>query len=469
MAKKASLILVLPLLIFISCSRFVSTEPIEKDCEYLKTLLPEASIDFSLAVDDGLDMDEFLNLVRKTYKIGSAHKFRHSKIDDNGINSVAFANAITWSIKNYLPRKDGHISVTTGDACFYPFCRQRFFISDVFFEKIGDEYFVTHSSEKGISEGMKYTGDKKNIVQTFSEGKIKYRYIFFSEFLPNDKVNINLNDKNIKISVRENELYPRKGKDIWYEEEDDVLTVVIKTFKPRLEKNIEDYEKTVEEICSFINNYSTVVFDFRDNNGGFNSYFRPILSTMIFGQLNPNNERFEEKNIRLDERNLLLGDYLSAGEKELLTKTVSSRAIADGNMMSNHYLEHKDKRYFVSKEPVEKLDFSSRAFKGKIFVITNSYTVSAAESALAAMKYYFPDNVIQLGSKTAGMLDFGGAFVYILPDSKVRLNLCYVDNTGNPILAPENGWRGDTEGFYPDFWFFADTENDIKKFIKEMK
>ena len=86
---------------------------------------------------------------------------------------------------------------------------------------------------------------------------------------------------------------------------------------------------------------------------------------MIFGQLNPNNERFEEKNIRLDERNLLLGDYLSAGEKELLTKTVSSRAIADGNMMSNHYLEHKDERYFVFKEPEEKLDFSNRAFKGK--------------------------------------------------------------------------------------------------------
>ena len=61
MAKKTSLILILPLLIFISCSRFVSTEPIEKDCEYLKTLLPDAAIDFSLAVDDGLDMDELRN------------------------------------------------------------------------------------------------------------------------------------------------------------------------------------------------------------------------------------------------------------------------------------------------------------------------------------------------------------------------------------------------------------------------
>lgn len=458
MAKKTSLILVLTLLIFISCSRFVSTEPIEKDCEYLKTLLPEASIDFSLAVDDGLDMDEFLNLVRKTYKIGSAHKFRHSKIDDNGINSVAFANAITWSIQNYLPRKDGHISVTADDTGFYPFYRQRFFISDIFFEKIGDEYFVTHSSKKGISEGMKYTGDKKNIVQTFSDGQIKYRYIFFSEFLPWFKVNINLNDKNIKISVRENELYPRKGKDIWYEEEEDVLTVVVKTFHPRLEKNIEDYEKTIEEICSFINNYSTVVFDLRDNNGGFDSYFMPILSTMIFGELNPNNER-----------NLLLREYLSAGEKELLTKTVSGRVIAEGNMMSNHYLKHKEERYFVFKEPEEKLDFSTRAFKGKIFVITNSYTVSAAETALAAMKYYFPDNVIHLGSKTAGMLDFGGSYVYVLPDSKVRLTLCYIDNTAKTILAPENGWRGDTEGFYPDFWFFSENENDIKKFIKKMK
>lgn len=455
--------------LFISCSRFISTEPIEKDCEYLKTLLPEASIDFSLAVDDGLDMDEFLKLVRKTYRWGAAGKYRHSAKNDNGINTVAFANAIAWSILNYLPRKDAHISINADDNRFYPFCRQRFFISDIFFEKKGDEYFVSQSSEKGIPEGMKYAGDKKNIVQTYSDGQTKYRYIFFSEFLPKDKVNINLNDKNIKISVRENELYPRKGKDIWYEEDDDVLTVVIKTFKPRLEKNTEDYEKTVDEICSFINNYSTVVFDLRDNNGGFSSYFSPILATMIFGELNPNNENYDEKNIRLDERNLLLGEYLDVGEKELLTKTVSGRAIAEGNMMSTLYLEHKDERYFVFQEPEEKLDFSSRAFKGKIFVITNSYTISAAESVLASLKYFFPDNVIQLGSKTAGMLDFGGVFVYILPDSKLRLNLCCLDNTGNPILAPENGWRGDTEVFYPDFWFFAENENDIKKFIKETK
>ena len=105
MDKKVSLVLILPLLLLISCSRFVSTEPIEKECEYLKTLLPEASINFSLEVDDGLDMDEFLKLVKKTYKRGSVHSFRHSKINDNGINTNAFANAITWSMMQNLKRK----------------------------------------------------------------------------------------------------------------------------------------------------------------------------------------------------------------------------------------------------------------------------------------------------------------------------------------------------------------------------
>ena len=67
MDKKISLVLVLPLLLLVSCSRFVSTEPIEKDCEHLKSFLPEVSIQFSQAIDNGLDMDDFLKLVKKWF------------------------------------------------------------------------------------------------------------------------------------------------------------------------------------------------------------------------------------------------------------------------------------------------------------------------------------------------------------------------------------------------------------------
>lgn len=30
-----------------------------------------------------------------------------------------------------------------------------------------------------------------------------------------------------------------------------------------------------------------------------------------------------------------------------------------------------------------------------------------------------------------------------------------------------SGWRGDTEGFYPDVWFLTGSEDNIRKYIEE--
>lgn len=69
-----------------------------------------------------------------------------------------------------------------------------------------------------------------------------------------------------------------------------------------------------------------------------------------------------------------------------------------------------------------------------------------------------------IGEKSGGMADFAGVFFYLLPDSKIRLSLCCADCTESSILNPQYGWRGDTEGFYPDYWIFS--ESDIDGFVK---
>ena len=71
--------------------------------------------------------------------------------------------------------------------------------------------------------------------------------------------------------------------------------------------------------------------------------------------------------------------------------------------------------------------------------------------------------------KTGGMLDFGGAYTYMLPDSKLKVHLCCGDLSGMMVLAGDSGWRGDTEGFYPDVWFFSDNEKDIRKYVMANK
>lgn len=458
MDKKTPLILVLPLLLLISCGGVTSTKPIEKDCEYLKNFLPAVSIQFSKAVDEGFAWDPFYKDVKSMYLTSSWTRFRKSPLDDNGINRDAFANGLAWAMKQQLKQKDSHMSANGGEWPLYPFYKKIVFKSDLVFEKRADGFYVVQSKYKNIEPDMKYTGDEENLVPEYTDGKFLYRFVFLSEYITK-KTKIELDGKKKTIPVELDELLPEDSGDIFYEEKDGVLKVVIKTMRPRHDDNITEYEKTVEEICKRINNYSKVVFDFRDNTGGYLESFTPIITAMIYGGIDALH----------DDRIRIVNEYLYTGKTDMLTKTVANRRILEGNMMSAFYHEHKSERYYTFEEPEKKPDLSNKAFKGKIFVITNTYTCSAAEYSLAALKYIFKDQVIQLGMKTGGLLDFGGAYTYILPESKLKMRICCCDLSGMMVLGQESGWRGDTEGFYPDIWFFSGDEENIRKFIMETK
>ena len=85
MIKKVSLIFIIPLLLLISCGGVTSTKPIEKDCEYLKTFLPEVSIQFSKAVDEGFDWEPFYKDVKSMYLTSSWTRFRKSPLGPSTI------------------------------------------------------------------------------------------------------------------------------------------------------------------------------------------------------------------------------------------------------------------------------------------------------------------------------------------------------------------------------------------------
>ena len=439
---------------FISCSKQISTAPIEKDCEYLRTLLPEASIDFSTAVDEGLDIDSFINDVKKNYVfyVERNQKNKFEDPDEKGIYNGAFVGAITYALQDALKKKNTHMTIKGKDAYLAHSYVNRVYVSDIYFEKDGEDFFVSNNLQNNISKGMKYTGDKKNVVQEYSDGKLVYRYIVFSEDLSLDTAEINLNGNNIKISVRREELLPREGKDLWYEENKNDLFIIAKTFQPHLQKNLEEFEKTINEICEKINNYETICFDFRGNNGGYVESFIPILASMIFGNIN-----YDE-----DERVELLNDDFRSGERQLMTETIRNSFLLDGQNISKFYYLNKRERYYTFGK--EKTDIKKTEFHGKVFVVMNTYTVSAAEVFICLLKKYFPNQVILIGEKSGGMADFSGVFPYLLPDSKIRLTLCCAENLESSILNSQYGWRGDTEGLFPDYWIFS--ESDIDGFVK---
>ena len=460
MIKKV-LSFVLPLFLFllISCGARTSTKPLEKDCEYLKKTLPETSIEFGQLVDEGFDWKPFFKEVKSMYLASSWTRFKKSPVDENGINRDAFANGVAWAIQKSLKKADAHISTHGDSQAIYPFCPKFIYRSDLIFEKKPDGFYVVRSNSKNIEPGMKYTGDEESLIPVYSEGKLLYRFVVIADFLAIPKVKINLDGKDKKVQLEWDNLQPEESEDILFEEKDGVLTVVIKTMKPRFEKNTEAYEAAIEKICKQINNYSAVVFDFRDNGGGYLEKFTPVITAMIYG----------ETDGLYDERVQLINDYLYTGKIDMLTSTIANRRILEGNMMSAFYHAHKSEKYYTYPEPEKKPELSNMAFKGKIFVITNTGSYSAAEYSLAALKYFFKDQVIQLGMKTGGMLDFGGAYTYILPESKLKIHLCCSDLSGMMVLGQGSGWRGDTEGFYPDVWFFSDNKEDMYRYISENK
>jgi hypothetical protein len=110
-------------------------------------------------------------------------------------------------------------------------------------------------------------------------------------------------------------------------------------------------------------------------------------------------------------------------------------------------------------------------FKGKIILLTDRNTASAAEQTIALAQALFgpTKQVLIIGENTRGCLTFGNVHFAVLPDSGICIN---------PASSKENdiedfpSWHGEGSGFYPDCWSAGQDLNDTIFMVtkdKEMK
>ena len=104
-------------------------------------------------------------------------------------------------------------------------------------------------------------------------------------------------------------------------------------------------------------------------------------------------------------------------------------------------------------------------FNGRFILITDWGTGSSAETFISVMKNLFKDKVILAGQNTAGCLDYANVHTFVLPDSRLRIMLSQTDFTQTPMLQPESGWHGDSQGFFPDYWFCLTGDFDLMELI----
>ena len=444
----------------------VDVNKIDSDCEYLKKIFSEAAIDISESIDEGLDIDQVIEDIKKEYsKQVKKNKLKMS-INDNGIADNRFALSINLALAENLTKPNGHLSINSPYDFFCPFYSYVLYASDIVFEKTGSEYKVYSSGNKNIKQGMLYTGNEENLFKTIINGKVLYRFCIYSnEWMT--KTKISLNEKEYKVPVTYKTANVNPTENFSYHTQDDILFVNANSFMWHTEAEKNKIDEATKNIGQIIQdgNINLIVFDLRRNGGGYISCSYYLLGALICGAADENTEEFNEY--------AKYYNYLHSNEICINTFTsrnrLSIQGHGDGNL-TRLLLTKTGEKYPVTDNPdFEYSQTVSPVYKGKIFFITDLYSASSAEDLILGAKATFKDDVIIIGENTRGALDYSNVYQFNLPDSKLAILLSFSDNTKSPLLKESSIWHGDAKGCIPDYWFTAKDTFDIYKIIEVLQ
>ena len=472
MLKRKKLLIVLSslLLVILLCGLYykllfkrVDPSKIDADCEFLKNILSEASIDISQTIDEGLDLDQLIEDIKNTYADDVKKNKLWMKINENGIATNRFAQCINTVFGKTLTRKNAHLSITSPYGTYSPFMTNVVFYSELLFEKSGTDYKCYSSNNKNIKPGMLYTGDEANLFKTIIDGKILYRYgCRVDKFMRIAKINVE--GKDYKTLVKSNLGEIQDIKNFSFYTQDDTLFVYLNTFSWHTEADKNRFFSDIEDIGREIKNQEikTIVFDLRHNSGGNSLLCYYLLGALVCGDADERSQEFDKYKRYFA--------YLDSNEICINTLTSRNRLTLQGrgdDNLSRTLHKNTNEKYVAMGYPIEELLTTvSPIYNGKIIFITDFYTASSSEMFILAAKEAFKDNVIIVGQNTCGALDYANVFNFTLNDSKDSIFLCFSDYTSCPLLKDSEIWEGDCMGIAPDYWFtFKDDFDNSLSFL----
>ena len=432
--KKLSILF---LLLIVSLSNIVA-DSFNEDCKYLENLFSEVAIDMSLALDNkALSSQSIIEEIKNVYKTTASTK----KIKKDGIDNEAFSAAINKIYAKYS-NTCGHVSIfnPANNDFFVPFDHQFIYYSDIYFIKENNSFRV-YKDYKKIKKGMFYTGNIENLYKTIQDDEVVYRYgTLSSTFIKNCIVSIE--NKEIKIPVSGDVGIVKNNKDYEFTKRDTYIYLGIKKSNYSNKSDEKTFFEDSEKIINEFKNINTIIFDLRDNLGGFTQYLNHFAYGLVYDKKTKENDlEFSKWN-----RNLY------AGEKRINTDTIIDKTLSIGLAPSDYieYCKNNLGTKYLEEITYEKIELNPW-YKGKIYILLNPLTSSAAENFTLNLKKIFGENVIIIGQNSNGSLEFADIYRYNLPNSKIRLTLCAVD-ARETILLKEECWHGDTKGIFPDYW-----------------
>lgn len=463
MKKIALRFLMLCCCLFLVCCRDeVDLNAIDVDCEYLKTIFEEASVDISKTIDEGLDSAKLIEDIKAEYARLCKKKYPELKLDDSGIDANRFARAINTSLYENLTRANCHISVYGEGFGYVPFIPYVPYFSDIFFEKSGDSYIVYSSKNSRIKSGMKYTGDEMDLYKTFMDGKELYRFgIFANQYPARRYVNIEEKDYRVPVSIATGQI--EQGENLSYKLEDKVLKIVFSSCMWHTEAEYNRLMDALDSIKKVIDEEDVefVLIDLRRNGGGMSE----IAQGLSYALSGYNGEESDFYNY------LSYLNYGSVYLNTLTTRNVNALVGRGDDNANRSLLAQSDSRYILLNQEYEDIFIReiTPGYNGKILLVTDWGTGSSAENFIGILKILFNDNVIIVGQNTTGCLDYGNVHDFILRNSRVKISLCQADYTNSVMFNSNIDWHGDGRGFYPDYWYRLDDDLNTEELISLLR
>ncbi|MCR4734161.1 MAG: hypothetical protein K5829_04030 [Treponema sp.] len=454
MIKKSLLILVFSLFI-----HFIYAD-INADCKSLKAYFEQCYVNYDEDCKNGFDIDKCIKKIKKYYKW--YYKQYNPKINSwfkTNREECAFTSAIAFALSEDLPQKDSHLNVKFQDFGNSVFAKNLNFYSEVYLEERDNGFYVFDSKAPNIKNGMRYD-DKNEWLKKCIHNKKECFMLVIPSVAPIKEVKIRFDSKEVIVPLNANLFF--KNKDfISYKETSDSVYIGFGTSpylwgtdNQALKDELDIYiEKLFKKSDSF-----NLIVDLRSNSGGYdfldyfwqrfffkndydaqNMYIK-LLDQAQFGTIELNSLQVAEKKYSYTLENF-------PNDEELIASRLSE--LKD--------LQNNNRRFYSGLEnlPRQSLPQTNKSwFKGKVYVLIDNKTASSAEKGLAAAFLIDKNQIILVGENSRGCIEFGGAYYYELPSEKVNIKLADISYKNTALIKFNPCWKGETEGFYPDYWAF---------------
>lgn len=459
---------------------FIVYDEMMKDIDLLSYYLKTAYAGYDVLLKNGYDENEMKKHFENLYKAKSE------------IDTYSLMNELSDYFSHFP--EDLHFSIngTYGKEWITPFQKSFFYYSNVFVEETETGFVVSESDVPSLKKGMKYNGSSENLFYYPSKNSSK-------------------NEKSYRIGT----VSPERKADIEIQFDDETVKIPlyvdtqIESFTLLKYHEIETEKSGYVSISSFVLPYSdsmyrkgaeivfekfvnvgnkwkgkeNIIVDLRSNRGGRSFYGTAFVYSMLQNKPISLSDKTEKK---IDNWNdAFFSDYEYIESPSVIQahimhyeNTGETKTYYYKNAVSKWKKQQKNPQKIWSKVQLSSdLKELKSDFCGKFIILTDRNSASASEEFVYKMKKVFGNEKVKaIGENTAGCYEYWDVLNYLLPNSKLSVQL---GSRRDKAMQTLQQWHGEGYGIYPDYWaigsdlnetiFLVTSDEEMKEKLKNIE